>query len=255
MSSKFLQVFVSNARFDNTELLKAIAGGPTPAQVLDFCQNYRIWGIGLFLLYGETEKLHLCLYKSGRAWLSFLENAREEQLVTSRSAPFFDALAALDVEGAHEIARRSRHSWCQGMEYKEDFLYMHFLMSHFFLGASREQGLELLREYEEALQGSEDLRLDLCRAFLDGSSESFDASLSQYLTAQRQRHDRLLQREKISREWWATAGQVSVEGLGLLTLAEQTGFSLRREYPGVPSLARARSKPSHPADSWRDLDV
>lgn len=255
MSSKYLQVFVSNARFDNAELLKAMAGGATLAQILTFCENYRIWGIGLFLLYGEAEKLHLCLYKSGRAYLAFLESAREEQLVTSRSAPFFDALAALDLEGAREIAHRSRHSWCEGMEYKEDFLYLHFLMSHFFLGASQEQKRELLREYEEALQGSEDPRLDICQAFLDGDSGSFEASLSRYLDEQKRRHDRLLQREKISQEWWATAGQVSTEGMALLTLAEQAGLSPPREFLCVPSLARARHAPSQPADSWRQLDV
>jgi hypothetical protein len=253
MSSKFLQVFVSNARFDNAELLKAMAAEPTLTQVLTFCENYRIQGIGRFLLYGDADALQLSLYKSGRAYLSFLDRLREAQLVTSRAGPFFDALAALDLDGAQGVAIRSRRTWHPGMEYKEDFLYVHFLMSHFFLGAEKPQLLPLLEEYEQVLQGSDDARLEICRAFLEGNAEGFAAGLECHLAAEKQRHDRLLKREAISEEWWATIGQVSIEGLALLTLATHAGLRVSREYQCVPSLARARGTPRHPADAWRNV--
>ncbi|MCY1083623.1 Imm49 family immunity protein [Archangium lansingense] len=254
MSSKFLQVFVSNARFDNAELLKAMASKASLQQVLTFCENYRIRGIGQFLLYGDAEGLHECLYKSGRAYLSLMGKLSESQLVTSRMAPFFDALAALDLDGAAEIARRSRRTWHQGMEYKEDFLYAHFLMGRFFLGETEARLQVLLEEYEQVLQGSEDVRLPLCHAFLKQDAEGVAQGLEQYLAAEKARQDRLLEREKISQERWATVAQVSVEGLGLLTLAAQAGLPLQREFPCVPSLARARRKPGLADDAWRDLD-
>ncbi|TQF09800.1 hypothetical protein FJV41_42795 [Myxococcus llanfairpwllgwyngyllgogerychwyrndrobwllllantysiliogogogochensis] len=254
MSSKFLQVFVSNARSDNAELLKALDAKASLQQVLTFCENYRIRGIGRFLLYGDAEALHACLYKSGRAYLSLMEKVPESQWVTSRSAPFFDALAAQDLDGAREIARRARRTWQQGMEYKEDFLYVHFLMSRFFLGETDARLVELLADYEQVLQGSEDLRLPLCHALLKGDGEEVARALETFLVAERARQDRLLQREKISEERWATVAQVSVEGLALMTLAEHAGLPLVGEFPFVPSLARARGRPRLPVDSWRSLD-
>jgi hypothetical protein len=254
MSSKFLQAFVNNARVDNQALLDDLSARVTLNQVLTFCENYRIRGIGHFLLYGQADKLHLYLFKSGRAYLAFLPRIPEETQVTSRAAPFFDAVACLDLDGALAIAARSRATRHDGMEYPEDFLYVHFLMRHAFLKEPAELVGPMLDEYERVLQGSEDPRLEVCRALLARDAAGFSAALDHHMTAQKDRFDRLMQKEQVSQERWATVGQVSIEGLALVNVAASAGIPVGREVLCIPSLARARSAPPSTEDSWRDVE-
>ncbi|HYO57922.1 Imm49 family immunity protein [Archangium sp.] len=253
MSSKFLPVFVQDARLFNAELVEPVRERRAGLrQVLELCRNYRIAAIGQLLLLGDADAFRVDLYKSGRAYLYFLEGADEAQLITSRAVPFFDALGARDFEGAREIARRSRRTWAPGVEYEEDFLYMDFLMGHFFRDLSEAAAAELLQRYERALQGTEDIRLEVCHALLARQGEHLDAALDRMMDEREARQARLLEKGSLSEEMWATECQVSIEGLALVALAERVGVPMRSDHLFIPSLARDGELPEEPPDAWMD---
>ena len=249
MSSKFLPAFIEGARSLNAGLAPRVRERKAaPNEVLDFCRNHRVGAIGMLLLLGDADAFRLHLYKSGRACLHFLEGVTESPFVLSRTVPFFDALAAGDFEGARGIARRSRRTWARGVEYEEDFLYMDFLMGHFFRELTGTAAEELLQRYEQALQGTEDVRLETCRALLARRGDSFDAALEQMMTGRGARQARLRAKGSISEESWATECQVSIEGLALVALAERAGLEVRQNQLFVPSLAREGAIPEGTPD-------
>lgn len=252
MSSKFLPVFVENALDFNADLVQPVRERRAGLrQVLEFCRNYRIAAIGQLLL-GDPAAFRVGLYKSGRAYLYFLEGAAEAQLLTSRAAPFFDALGTRDMEGAREIARRARRTWAPGVEYEEDFLYVDYLMGRFFRDLSDAAAVDLLQRYERALQGTEDVRLEVCRALLAGHGEAFDAAFDRMMAEREARQARLQEKGSLSEEDWATECQVSIEGLALVALAERAGLPVRSNYLFVPSLARDGAPPAEPPEVWME---
>ncbi|MFP2930384.1 Imm49 family immunity protein [Pyxidicoccus sp. 3LG] len=238
MTSEFLPVFVRNALASSRMLLPRLQQGAASLEdTLACCQHLRIAGIGAFFLTGDPGALHGPLAQSGQAFATFLGQAEDGVKRTSRSLPFFDALAAGDDTTAATEARLSRHTWAEGEEYEEDFLFVEFLMQSFFLGASRETGERLLGRYEQVLQGAEDIRLPLCRALFERDSAEFDTALSTFLA---ERADGYEQRsEGEPPEVLATEALLSVEGLGLVRLAERWGLQVEEDYLHVPSLARA----------------
>ena len=79
------------------------------------------------------------------------EELSDSAKLTSRSEPFFDAIAAADFDGARAIAVASRRTWRQGEEYQEDFLFVDFVMKHFFLGAPDAECQQTLELHEQVL--------------------------------------------------------------------------------------------------------
>ncbi|NTX02419.1 Imm49 family immunity protein [Myxococcus sp. CA040A] len=253
MSNKFLPVFVSNARYGAQKLLpRLLQGGFSPQELLTFCHNHRLMGLGTLLLLCDTEQCQSHLYRSGRAFLELGAVADGKWAVAlSRATPFFDALAAFDIEGARELAIRAPHSRRVDSEYEEDFLYVRFLMDHCLLDQPvHEAGLALAR-FEKVLQGSKEPRLDVSRALLTRNEERFHEALQQLVSAQRKRHVLLRERGRLSQELWATEAKVCVEGLALCILAEHLGLRAPDAQPGLPSVARFRQRPSVPSESWK----
>jgi len=253
MNSKFLPAFVQDARLFNADLVAPVRERQAGLrQVLELCRNYRIAAIGQLLLLGDSAAFQLDLYKSGRAYLYFLVGANEAQLITSRAVPFFDALGAKDFEGAREIARCARRTWAPGIEYEEDFLYMNFLMGHFFRDLSETEAAALLQRYERALQGTEDVRLEVCHALLEQQGEDFNSALDRMMAERDARQARLREKGSLSEEEWATECQISIEGLALVALAERASLPVRSDYLFIPSLARDGERPGEPPEAWMD---
>ncbi|WP_158501648.1 Imm49 family immunity protein [Vitiosangium sp. GDMCC 1.1324] len=254
MTSEFLPVFVQNALEDNEELLPGVVAGRADFQtILTFCQNFRTAGIGALFLGSSPKVFRQMLHHSGRAYAYFLGYADVKAVLTSKALPFFDAVAAGDFEGAGVIARRSRHSWAQGEEYEEDFLFTELLMHQFFLDALPRAGEEMLERYEAALQGSDDSRLPVCRALLGSNAEAFNESLALFLS---ERSDQLAELDAggaLMEEELSTEGNLSVEGLALVRLAERKRLETERDYLHVPSVARKGGRISFSADAWRKL--
>ncbi|NMO18353.1 immunity 49 family protein [Pyxidicoccus fallax] len=252
MTSKFLPVLVSNARYQNAKLLEAVERGAAPfPQLLSFCGNHRVMGIGALLLLCDTESFLSHLYKSGRAFLHYLRTPGAGAPVCGKSQPFFDAIAALDWEGARELAFHLSQAGKTDVEYEEDFLFVQFLARHALLEQPAEEARGLLTRYEAALQGTLDARLGVCRALLEKDAKAFNEALEEFLSEREAHYRRLKKKERIALEQWATEAQVSVEGLALLRLAERAGLESRRDHLFIPSLARGRVRPPDEPDSWR----
>jgi hypothetical protein len=86
--------------------------------MLEFCEHLRIAGIGSLFLEGTSEGLLRRLSQSGRAFGHFQAGAPEDSQRTRQCAPFFDAVAADDLEGAAQVARHARREWAQGVGYE-----------------------------------------------------------------------------------------------------------------------------------------
>jgi hypothetical protein len=254
MTSGFLPVFVQNALEDNEELLPDVVAGRADFRtVLEFCQNFRMASIGALFLGSEPKVFRQMLHHSGRAYVHFLGYADPGTTLTSKAEPFFDAVAAGDFDGARLIARHSRRDWARGEEYEEDFLFVECLMQQFFLEGTPRAGEDLLERYETALQGSEDARLPVCKALLGGDADDFNASLAQYLSERGDLLAKLDEGGTLMEEESVTEGNLSVEGLALVRLAEHKGLKTERDYLHVPSLARKGGRVPFSAEAWKKL--
>lgn len=252
--SEFLAIFVDNALADNAKLLPRVASAsPRLRDVLTFCANFRMAGIGALFLTGEGTEFRTQLSKSGRAFVRYLGCPGVELPLLSQAQPFFDAVAAGDVDGARQIATLLRRDWGRGEEYEEDFLFPEYLMQRFFLGADPAARVALLDRWEAALQGSEDLRLPVCRALEGADADDFESSLALLLREERNDLDELHDLGPLAPEVAATERHLSVLGLAMARLAEAAGLSVATEYPGVPSSARDGGAIVFAADAWRDV--
>ncbi len=256
MASKLLPVHMSSARYQNERILDTLSNGRPPShrRVLTFCRNYRILAIGSLLLYAEPDPFKRYLHKSGRAYLHLTQAMPDRHKPTSRALPFFDAVVALDLDGAAAIAASASPTRNPDLEYDEDFLYVRFLMKHFFASPTPGEEHVLLTRYERALEGTRDDRLALCKALVDGDAAAFDEALALVLEERADRAQRLADDERLEPEVWATEAQVSIEGLALVILAERAGLETRRDYLLVPSLAREGGPAPADPDAWRQVD-
>ncbi|MCY1041534.1 Imm49 family immunity protein [Corallococcus sp. bb12-1] len=209
-------------------------------------------GIGWLLLLCDTRRWQSHLCRSGRAFLALSNQADGGWPVAlSRSAPFFDALAALDWDCARELSLRAPRERRVELEYEEDFLYVRFLMDFCVLNRSEEDARACLARFESVLQGSEEPRLQVCQALLSRDEASFQAALEDFLKAEARRYVLLRERGRLTQEAWATDAKICVEGLALVLLAERAGMKSPSAFPAIPSVARCEVSPIEPLDAWR----
>lgn len=250
MSAKFMQAYVGNAVDDCEQRLGAVLNHQASfVTALELCAGFRVVGIGLLFMFGDGASLQRYLHKSARAFVHYLQRADDAVKVVSRFKPFFDAIAALDLDAAREIAARSRATRSE-LEYEEDFLFVRFLMIRFFAHTSDADEQALLARWEEVLEGSEDPRLDVCRGLFQGDGDLFHDGLDRHLAEIEARFQRLAEKEAIPVEELSTEAKLSVEGLALVVLARQVGIKVRKNYLFIPSIALPRAPPTAPPDSW-----
>jgi Immunity protein 49 len=211
--------------------------------------------------------LHLLLYGDHRAFLQ--ELARSAQCrryhlrrcaaqgytdfycSSSRSEPYWDALAASCFELARDIAGLSPVNFREGEEYEDDYCYQRFIYQWLDgnLIATPEL-ISLIQRFEGALEGAQSPRLDICKSFFERDEEAFTRAF--YLLLE-ERYAQI-KREKFGiaeESVCAAAGTyVFIEGLGLLRIAELAGIRIRDEYPLCPLLARLAVVGDIPADEW-----
>lgn len=226
----------------------------TLRQILIFCGYYRRMGIVELFLSGLPAGLFENLAKSARAFLFYLDRTEEATQVTSQSEPFFDAVACGDLDVGRAIAERSRSTWNEEEEYEEDFLYVRFLMDHGVLARELPHLERLLERFEQALKGSDDPRLALCRALQGKNQKRFDETLERMIDDRRRETEKTLRSGEVSPNDAATVCHLWVELLALLRFAEQAGLKLARHYPFAPSVARRMDQAMlPPPDAWRDI--
>jgi hypothetical protein len=253
--SEFLHLYIQNALEFNEDLLPVVRSPSSSLQdVLRFCGNFRIAGIGFLLLSATVSEFHRRLQQSGAAYAAHLERIDESQKRGSQALPFFDAIVARDTDTATRIARSAPRAWKRDEEYEEDFLFPEYLMQRFFLGLDSAARAGLLDRWEKGLLGSPDSRLDVCRGLESADSDAFNGSLTSYLEERRSFYERLARKEILPPQEWDTEAQLSVEGLALVLLAESEGLVTEGEYLGIPSIARDRSEVPTSPDSWLRID-
>ncbi len=134
MSTHFLPIYKKNAILEIEGMVQTVNSGDIDVEyILRFCRLYRISGICSLFLEGRPQVFAKNLYKSGRAFLFFLQNSNVHVKVLSKAGPFFDSIASNDLDCALEIAKNSRLTWHENEEYEDDFQYILFLMKHFFV--------------------------------------------------------------------------------------------------------------------------
>ncbi len=227
-------------------------GGLPPQRAASFCREYRRVAVCRLLATGKADGFFDFLARSAQAHLHLLGKTPDDRKMTSLSLPFLDAVACGAGGLAKEIAGRTRTTWNQGEEYEEDFLYFHLLAQHFGLGRGASD-LAAGRDRLLALGPGEDGRAALLLALLGREQDGFDGGLEVFVEARRAEEREARQGGWLSPDDAATFAKVSVELLGLLRLAEQSGLRVPRNVALAPSTARTGSAPVLDADAWRRL--
>ncbi len=255
MTSRMLPMIWANASMEIEESLPMMAGGRVdPRRVLSFCRSYRRRAISSLFLDGQTGPFYDDLQRSGTAFREFLETAADDSKVTSQSVPLMDAIVAGDEETAAAIARHSRVTWNPDYEYEDDFLYMTFLMGRFFLDHDISALDSTLARYETVLDGGEDVRLDLCRAIMEGDDDAFDEALLTLLDSHGRQYREGMEADELIEDDWATEGYLCIEGLALVRLARRGGINPDWNYRFVPSIVHQGQASSFDANSWKSPD-
>jgi Immunity protein 49 len=251
MASYFLPVFRNNAFLELTERVGAVQAATMNLEtVLAFCQWYRIQGICSLFLDGRPDSFLIDLHKSGRAFLHYLVRAPMSQKVTSRAAPFFDAIGSGDWTCARDIARNSRLTWNAEEEFEDDFQFFLFLTKHFFLDGTRAECAAILERFGEILDGAPDPHFDICRAFAADDAEQFGRALAELLQNHESHYQKVISDDAVAPEEAATESKLCVEGLALVKLAEAKAFPLDDDYLLIPSTARESVTVVFGTDDW-----
>ena len=253
MTPPLLPIARANAEYDIIGTLPLIVRGDLDFnRITIFCGNYRRRGICSLFLDGVPILLHRDLQKSGGAFLSYLKGARPADVITSKAAPFFDAIACKDLGTARMIAERLPRNWNREEEYEDDFLYVFFLMKSFFLDGTEQENGDIVDRYGKLLEGASEVRLDLCQALLRKDNIAFEEAVHSLILQQADILRQRLNRGEIIDEEWAVEGQFFVEGLALIRLAELRGFTTERNYRFIPSLAIESAALNLDPESWKD---
>lgn len=255
MSSAYLPEYISNAEFYLSRLVPALIQGALDwRRVQELCVAFRQRGVCSLLLQGIAKPLQINMMRSGGAFLHHLRATDDEQKVTGHAKPFFDAVGGGFWECSREIAIHSRMRWNPDHEYEEDFLYVQFLMKHFFLGADQSECEDILSRCEQVVEGGDQTRAKLCRAFLAGNAAQVDEGIVVLLARRAELVEGMIERGALSEELWSWLRYFSGEGLALLRLAARAGLPLGRTYLHVPEIAWTAPELPFDPDAWRLLD-
>jgi hypothetical protein len=253
MRSRFLPVILSNADFRASHLLLAAAQpGPFSLRsVHGLCESFRIRGCATFFWSCRPDALHLDLQRSGTAYAHFLNSAADNDRITGRAAPFFDAIACGDRASAERIAGGSARYAKPERELVDDFLYVHLLMERFFRAASDAEIAPILAAFAQALENKPTPRFEICRALLARDAGTFHDALTAMIDEHRRWYVEGFQKGKIPEETLVIEGCLFVEGLALVRLAREVGIKTEPDYPLIPGPALTDQKPSPDPNAWR----
>ncbi|CAM3093154.1 Imm49 family immunity protein [Corallococcus soli] len=254
MRPTFAPLAGKNAAVALEELLPQVLLAPPRQQdSLRVSTLYRRLGIAGLLGTADPSTFFPNLFKSGRAFLHFLQSAPDSEKMTSRSEPFFDAIACRDDAGAAELAKHSRRTLATGKEYEEDFFYIRFLMDRFFVAATEGSARQWLDAW--AALAPDDFRLAVCTALDRSDPLAFESALATAIAELLARTRALQARNALSADDAATFAHVSTEVLAWLELAERVGLPVERDSPLAPRLARPFQGMQLPSpDSWKTVE-
>ncbi|ATB50041.1 Imm49 family immunity protein [Corallococcus macrosporus] len=215
---------------------------------LDLARHHRAYAICLLLEDADIDGFFHGLIQSALTWRYFLERggaANASYRRASLNDAFLDAVAAAQWPLARGLASLSAQTWTQGEEYADDFAYARFLHLLIALPQPEPAALErLLAQFEGALEGGTDARLDVAKALFVRDSEAFERAFRELLDAHAARMKRIAdpwRDSALARDYTFKPNRyVLVEGLALLHIAESLGLKVAPEYRFCPDLARRR---------------
>jgi hypothetical protein len=253
MRSNYVPLAIKNAGVALEVIVpEVISQPPVLTHYMQVARLYRRVATGILLASGHPRDFYANLFNSSRAFLHFLNRATDEQKVTSKAEAFFDAVACRDEYGARAMATLSRHSINRGKEYEEDFIYVSLLMRRFYLDASAADLQSMLREWEMYAADNLDLRLDVCRALIDGDGVAFHEAVATAVDAKIEEWERLRETEMLHPDEASTTCRVSTEVLAWVEFADRVGLKIEPEYRLAPSLARHFDLAAFPdEDAWQ----
>ncbi|MCX4242253.1 hypothetical protein [Paraliomyxa miuraensis] len=227
---------------------------------------YRKLGVCRMLDQGVVEPLFVAQMQSASAYLTRLPRLSDHDKVTSRSAVFFDAIGGEYWDAAAKIAAGSRPTVNPTWEHEDDFLYVWFLMTRYFLdglegdedeaakAAWEQRQRDLLERWEVVLEGGLDPRLPLCDALLRRDEGDFGVAFEEVAGARDQRVRKQIERGEVREDdavwvlpWWG-------EGLALLRLAERDGLRTDEHCPMVPQISRGPNPFAYDPMAWGRID-
>ncbi|WIG92972.1 hypothetical protein [Myxococcus sp. SDU36] len=226
--------------------------------VANICVAYRVLGICSLLQTANIDEFAELLCKAGQARHHLLTLARTwplraERLLGSDNVGFSDALTAGDMATARAIAGLSASRYQEGLEYEEDFLFSHFL--HQMLGVPRNTDAlhEVLARWEAVLEGGLDPRREACLALLQKDADGFSAAFEALVIERKREFSEYRRRLDFDAEVGATTGQLYVDGLALLRVAEWEGLPPCPPFEFAPALARVPPNTPLPrAGAWKE---
>lgn len=252
MTSMLLPIIEHNAGIDLAAAVPLVLQRRMPRDRMHIVwRSFQRRGICALLLNADADGFHADLQRSATFYAYYLQRIADlDEIATSEATPFFDALACNDGEAVRAIARHAGQSWNTAYEYEDDFLYMHVLM-RLASGADPRKIDALLDRFAGVIAREESARYDLCRSLRHRDREGFEDALSRLVAAHEVRYREGKEEGYLAEEEWATDGVLFLEGLALVSLAEQLGFSTEADYQFIPSLARRREPLSHDPDVWQ----
>jgi hypothetical protein len=215
----------------------------------------RTAGIAALLVELDADKLHHMLIRSGLTRAFLLERTPLADRTTSRyckisrSAGFFDAVAAGQLDLARHLIALGPQQRNALFEYEEDHAYVSFLYG-LLLGRGGAEQKAILDGWSALLGGAKSAKLEVCRALSLGDPAVFDGAFARLLRARKkeiEEQERSLARDEME---YAGGRYLHVEGLALLRLAGSLGVSTRPEYDYCPREARQPMSAPFPNDLY-----
>jgi len=200
---------------------------------------------------------HLCA--SAQALLELHEQAAAgtkllpRYLCGSKNIGLSAALAAGDLETARRLARVSPEHHDERFEYEDDFLLFRFMQLALDRPAAADEELQaVIDRWEVVLEGGNSSAMEVCRALVQSDDDAFAEAFEELLATRDERLAELAETPSVDPKVLAPEGNVFVEGLALLRLAELRGIATGAEYRYLPSVARvpALDASPHPG-AWR----
>ena len=231
----------------------------------ELARHYRALGICALLLEADVGGFFTWLLHAALARRHYLRRCAREGLGGDRwqrasfADPFLDVVAVGAWDVARQIAAVSPADWLNGSEYEDDFCHARFLALLADPAADRGALAAVLDRYERALEGGQDVRLEVDRALLARDGAAFRAAFAALLAERAAKLRELAdpKRDAIQAHDYCFEPNrlVFVAGLALLRYAEREGIATEPEYPACPGLARGRWDGTFKPIAWPKLPL
>lgn len=249
------------------ENLAIVASGDQMCEIggvfAELSAYFQALGICHLLEFADLEQFQSNLVRSGYARRYFLRKSSEQgnknssHLAISRSEAFLDAVGAGDLPLAREIVALSTPPWDADWEYEDDFCYYQFLHSLVLApdNLPETQMQMTLQRFQDALEGGDSWRLEVCKSLLARDEEVFHEAFQELIEEIRDFQDsKKTDAEPYEFLVWPRS-YVSVEGLALLEAAKLLGIPTSDGYPLCPPMARLSTADLQVADPFQEIEV